>query len=81
MKPFARIAVGIAIVIAAWIPLNMAGHYDIPFGEAVLAIVGTVIGGIIVVVAPGAVDARGLLATVRFGHSFQPDLIGDEHPS
>ena len=51
MKTLAWIAFGLLIGITAWIPLNMASRYDIPFGEAVLAFVGTVIGGVIVIVA------------------------------
>ena len=51
MKTALWIVVGLVIAIAAWGPLNVAERGDIPFGAAVLGVVGTVIGGIIVLVA------------------------------
>jgi hypothetical protein len=51
MKPLLWVAIGIGIALVAWIPLNLADRRDIPFGAAILAIVGSVAGGIIVLVA------------------------------
>jgi len=51
MKTLVWIVVGVLIGIASWIPINLADRYSIPFTEAVIAIAGTIIGGIIVLVA------------------------------
>src|SRR5712692_5300216 len=45
------IVVGLLIAIGAWMPLNFSHRGDIPFFAAILAFVGTIIGGIIVLVA------------------------------
>jgi len=51
MKTLIWIAIGIAIGLVSWIPINMADRGDIPFGAAILAIVSTFVGAIIVLVA------------------------------
>ena len=51
MKTLLWVFIGIAIGIMAWVPLNLADRRDIPFGAAILAIVGSGAGGIIVLVA------------------------------
>jgi hypothetical protein len=54
-----KIIVGVVVIVAAWIPINLAEPRDIPFGAAILAILGTVVGGIIAIV--------GLVQWVRRG--------------
>jgi hypothetical protein len=51
LKTVLWIVVGLLIAIGAWVPLNIADRHDIPFQAAVLGLVGTVIGGVIVIVA------------------------------
>jgi hypothetical protein len=51
MKTVLWIVVGLVIAIGAWVPLNLAGRGDIPFGAAILGVVGTAIGSVIVLVA------------------------------
>jgi uncharacterized membrane protein YeaQ/YmgE (transglycosylase-associated protein family) len=51
MKTLLWVVIGIGIALAAWIPLNMADPRGIPFGAAVLGIVGSFVGGVIVLVA------------------------------
>lgn len=51
MKTLLWVVIGIAVGILAWIPLNMADSRDIPFGAAILGIVGSFVGGVIVLVA------------------------------
>ena len=51
MRTVLWIVVGLVIAIGAWVPLNLAGRGDRPFGAAILGVVGTAIGGIIVLVA------------------------------
>ena len=51
MKTVLRLLIGLAIVVVAWIPLNMSDPRDIPFIPAILGIVGSFVGGIIVLVA------------------------------
>jgi hypothetical protein len=45
-----KIAIGIVIGIAAWVPLSLAEPRDIPFQAAILGILGTLIGAIFVIV-------------------------------
>jgi membrane associated rhomboid family serine protease len=51
MKIAIWIAIGIVIGVVSWIPINLADPGDIPFGAAILGIVGSVVGLVIVVVA------------------------------
>ena len=51
MKTVLWIAVGLVIAGVAWVPLNMTDPRDIPFIPAILAIVGSFVGGLIVLVA------------------------------
>ena len=45
-----KILIGLVIVIAAWVPLSLADPRDIPFQAAILGVLGTILGGILVVV-------------------------------
>jgi hypothetical protein len=49
MKPSIKILIGAAIATSAWIPISFADRGDIPFGAAMIAIIGSVIGGIVVI--------------------------------
>ncbi len=51
MKTGLWIVVGLVIAAVAWVPLNLADPRDIPFIPAILAIVGSFVGGLIVLVA------------------------------
>ena len=51
MRTLVWIAVGLAIVVLSWVPLNMADPRDIPFGAAILGFVGSIVGGVIALVA------------------------------
>ena len=52
MKHALWIVIGLAIAIAAWIPLNIdPDPRDIPVGAVILGVIGTLIGCIIVLVA------------------------------
>ena len=51
MKTVVWIVVGLVIAVAAWVPINLADPRDIPFIPAILAIVGSFVGGVIVLVA------------------------------
>jgi hypothetical protein len=59
-----KIAIGVVIGVAAWIPLNLSDPRDIPFQAAILGIVGTVVGGIIAIV--------GLVQLLRRGSAQPP---------
>jgi uncharacterized membrane protein YeaQ/YmgE (transglycosylase-associated protein family) len=51
MKTLLWVVVGLGIALVAWIPLNMADARDIPFGAAILGIIGSFVGGVIVLAA------------------------------
>ena len=51
MKTLLWIAIGILVGILSWVPLNLSGPHDIPFIPAILAFVGSFVGGVIVLVA------------------------------
>jgi hypothetical protein len=51
MKTVVWIVVGLVIAGLAWVPLNLTDPQDIPFIPAILAIVGSGVGGVIVLVA------------------------------
>jgi NAD/NADP transhydrogenase beta subunit len=51
MKTVVWIVVGLVIAALAWVPLNLTDPRDIPFIPAILAIVGSFVGGVIVLVA------------------------------
>jgi hypothetical protein len=50
MRNVVWLVVGLVIAGAAWVPLNLSDPRDIPFVPAILAIVGSVGGGVIVLV-------------------------------
>ena len=66
MKTILWMLAGIAIGILSWIPVNTADRYTIPFFEAILAIIGTVSGAIIVIVAA--------VKWIRHGNNPRPAL-------
>jgi hypothetical protein len=49
MKPSIKILIGVAVATSAWIPISFADRGDIPFGAAIIAIVGSAIGGLVVI--------------------------------
>ena len=51
MKTVVWIVVGVVIAGLAWVPLNLTDPGDIPFIPAILAILGSIGGGVIVLVA------------------------------
>jgi NAD/NADP transhydrogenase beta subunit len=51
MKTVVWIVVGLVIAGLTWVPINLADPRDIPFIPAILAILGSIVGGIIVLVA------------------------------
>ena len=51
MRTMLRLLVALVIVVLAWIPLNLSDPRDIPFIPAILGIVGSVVGGVIALVA------------------------------
>jgi hypothetical protein len=51
MKPVFWIILGIPIAVLARIPINLTDPGDIPFGAAILGMLGTIVGAIIVPVA------------------------------
>jgi hypothetical protein len=51
MKTLLWVVIGLAIAIAAWVPLNTADPRDIPVGAAIFGVIGTLVGGVIVLVA------------------------------
>ena len=51
MRTILWVVAGLFLAVMAWVPLNLAGPQDIPFGAAIFGIVGTFVGGIIVLVA------------------------------
>ena len=62
MKTALWIIIGLAIAIAAWIPLNVdTDPRDIPIGAFIIGVVGSLIGGILVLV--------GVIRLVRRGAS------------
>jgi hypothetical protein len=50
MRTVLWVLIGLAIVVVAWIPLNLSDPRDIPFIPAILGIVGSVVGGVVAVV-------------------------------
>jgi apolipoprotein N-acyltransferase len=51
MKTVVWIVVGLVIAGLAWVPINLTDPGDIPFIPAILAFVGSFVGGLIVLVA------------------------------
>jgi len=51
MRTVLWLLVALVIVVLAWIPLNLSDPRDIPFIPAILGIVGSVVGGVIALVA------------------------------
>jgi hypothetical protein len=51
MRTVLWLVIGLVIVVVAWIPLNLSDPRDIPFIPAILGLVGSVVGGIIALVA------------------------------
>jgi hypothetical protein len=63
MRTVLWLLVGLAIVVLAWIPLNLSDPRDIPFIPAILGIVGSVVGGVIALVAVVRWVRRGAATT------------------
>jgi hypothetical protein len=51
MRTVLWLVIGLVIVVVAWIPLNLSDPRDIPFIPAILGLVGSVVGGVIALVA------------------------------
>ena len=51
MKPWLWFIIGVAIAGCSWIPLNLADRRDIPFGAAILGLAGSLVGGVIALIA------------------------------
>jgi hypothetical protein len=63
MRTVLWLLVGLAIVVLAWIPLNLSDPRDIPFIPAILGIVGSIVGGVIALVAVVRWVRRGAATT------------------
>jgi len=63
MRTVLWLLVALVIVVLAWIPLNLSDPRDIPFIPAVLDIVGSVVGGVIALVAVVRWVRRGAATT------------------
>jgi hypothetical protein len=51
MRTVLWLLVALVIVVLAWVPLNLSDPRDIPFIPAILGIVGSIISGVIALVA------------------------------
>jgi hypothetical protein len=51
MKSWVWVIVGLTIAGCSWIPLNMADRRDIPLDAAILGVAGSLVGGVIALIA------------------------------
>jgi hypothetical protein len=63
MRTVLWLLIGLAIVVLAWIPLSLSDPRDIPFIPAILGIVGSIVGGVIALVAVVRWVRRGAATT------------------
>ena len=59
MKSWVWAIAGLMITGFSWTPLNLADRRDIPFGAAILGVAGSLVGGVIALIAFMALLRQG----------------------